>query len=553
MMPIAQKTKELMREWRFALVLGGLMVAFELTVMALIVSGTPEGQRWLGATIFNTGDVPVYLDYLAQAKDSFLLYNLYNNLPQIPRFDLFWSLGGLLVRLGLAPLWAHEILRWICTLALAIAVYATARAVTRNGRQARIASLLMVSGLSTGWLYDLWMGLNKQWTPNSLATADLASEFAIAPVLLGGAHMILSIALQLLVARWIWEVISQDRKTRLWPVSLILFALSFFHPYFIPLFGLIAILALGFSLKTGPWTKSVWSFLCINAAMLPGAGYYLWLVLNDSAFRVHHLQANRLPLDPWYFWVIMLLPFIPAICWMITKNQKPISKQDPKSNFDSSELTEDQIQNSVWVWAWLASAAVCMLLPFPWMRKYTQALLPALVMLTLPFWLMLADKLWTKQVIWPLNICLSLLVAFPFLHLLQTQSFMVVDPYWQKNFYRPDALFQAWDYIRHSAPPDSLTIAMDLWSSHWTPTYTLRRTWIGHLHETPDFMNRIGPYRQWIQTQDQDIFRSYLATTPVTHIIATTPADADRVARLIDRQDWRPVFEEAGVAVWQRK
>jgi len=538
MILIGQKTQDMLREWRFAFVLGCLMIAFEIAITALIINGTPDGYRWLGATIFNTGDVPVYLNYLAQAKDSFLLYNLYNNLPQIPRFDLFWSLGGILVRLGLTPLWAHEILRWICTMVLALAVYATARAMTRNGRQARIASLLMVSGLSTGWLYDLWMGLNKQWTPTSLATADLASEFAIAPVLLGGAHMIISIALQLLAARWIWEVISQDRKTRLWPVSLILFALSLFHPYFIPLFGLIALLAFGLSLKTDPWTKSAWSFLCISVSMLPGAAYYLWLVLNDSAFRVHHLQDNRLPLDPWYFWLIMLLPFVLAVIFFI-------ERKIPEAYYPEKRPT--------WIWVWLASAVICMLLPFPWMRKYTQALLPALVMLTLPFWLMLADRLWTKRVIWPLKICLLLLLAFPFLHLLQSQAFMVVDPYWQRNFYRPESLFHAWDYIRRNPLPDSLTITTDLWSSHWTPTYTLRRTWIGHLHETPDFAGRIGPYREWSQTQDQAIFRSYLTSTPVTHVIATTAADAERVARLMDRQSWMPVLEEAGAAVWQRK
>lgn len=524
--------------WRFALILAGLMIAFELVIMAVIISGTPPGQRWLGATIFNSGDMPVYLNYLAQAQNSFLLSNLFNNLPQIQRFDAFWSLGGILVRLGLTPLWTHEILRWICTLILAFAVFATARSVTRTEKQTRIASLFMISGLSAGWLYDLWIGLNDQWTRSTPAIADLASEFAIAPVLLGGAHMILSLALQLLAARWIWEAVAEANKARLWPSIVILLFLSFFHPYFIPLYGLIALLAFCFGVKSGHGLGYASSFLRLCAALVPGAVYYLWLTLNDAAFRAHHFRDNFLPIDPWYFWLVMLLPFVPAAVFL-AKHKVP--------------ETYRPARRPVWVWVWLASAVICMLLPFPWTRKYTQGLLPALVLLTLPFWLMLADRLWNKVVIWPLKICLMVLLAFPFIHLLLTQAFMITDPYWQKSFYRPEPIFRAWSFIRANTPPDSLVVTTDLWSNHWTPAFTLRRMWVGHKHETPDFADRIGPYREWSQTQDQEIFRSYLASTPVTHVIATTATDTERVVRLIDPRAWRPVFGETDAAVWQRK
>ncbi|MHB8830942.1 MAG: hypothetical protein ACYC44_02420 [Patescibacteria group bacterium] len=112
--------KDLLKKWWFGLLLAACLIIFEILTISVPILATPPGFRWLGAGIFNTGDMAVYLNYLAQAKHSFLVTNLFNNLPQIPRFDLFWSLGGLFVRAGLPPLLTHEILRWICTVTLGL-------------------------------------------------------------------------------------------------------------------------------------------------------------------------------------------------------------------------------------------------------------------------------------------------------------------------------------------------------------------------------------------------------------------------------------------------
>ncbi|MFA6100190.1 MAG: hypothetical protein WC750_04970 [Patescibacteria group bacterium] len=550
--------KTLLRTWWFGLFLGACLITFEILTLLVPIFSTPTGDGWLGAGIYNTRDMAVYLNYLAQAKQSFLITNLFNHLPQIPRFDLFWSTGGWLVRAGLSPLWAHEILRWVCTIFLGLAVYATAKAVTQTERHARLASFLIISGLSTGWLYDLWMGVTNKWTPRSPVTADLAGELAVAPTLLGGAHMILSFALLLLIVRWIWEAIFSTNKKSLLYACLAILVLSAFHPYFIPLLGLISLAAFFSSLKSrnlpallsqgGSLKAPLINTLLINLSLLPSALYYFWILVNDQGFRIHQIQVNFLPLDAWYLWVILLLPFIPALVWNFVFRIWNLGP-DPNTQIPNTKF---QIQNS-WAMVWIASAIVCMLLPFPWTRKYMQGLLPALIILTLPFWLMLADKINAKKIILPLKVCLIVLLAFPYIHLFQTQVFMVTDSYWSKSFYRSTEVFDAWKYIQQTSEREGLILATDLWSNCWTPAYTTQKVWIGHEHETPDFKSRITPYLAWTKTHDVTDFRDYLNNTPVTRVMAVDTDQVARLKNLMDQAVWEPVYGTAKATVWQRK
>lgn len=518
--------KNFFNRWWFGFALGIGLIIFEISTLVVSLLSAPAGSRWLGATIFNTGDMAVYLNYLAQAKHSWLIANLFNNLPQIPRFDFFWSLGGVLVKIGLQPLWAHEILRWTTTLILGFAIYATAKAITTKEKHARLASFLIIGGLSTGWIYDVWMGIANKWTPRSPATADLASEFAVAPTLLGGAHMIFSLALELLAVRWIWEAIVLKNKRSLIYSCLALLILTGFHPYFIPLFGLISVFALATKLKSD-WKSTAIRTVLTNVSMLPAAVYYFWIMANDQGFNIHQTQVNQLPLDVWYFWLIMLLPFIPAVIWMAKR------------------------LNISWPLIWIVSAIICMILPFPWTRKYTQGLLPALVILTLPFWLMLADWIEAKKIILPLKICLAILIAFPYIHLLQTQVFMVNDEYWSKSFYRSNGLFEIWDRLK--SEKRGMVLTTDLWSNYWTPAYSTEHVWIGHEHETPNFMQRKKSYSTWTVTTDKTDFNSYLNDLSAASVVAIGEDQQARVGSLIDQSLWKLEAQWVDASLWSKK
>ncbi len=484
---------------------------------------TPKDHFWLGATITNSSDTGVYLNYLNQAKSSLLVKNFYADPTHISRFDLFWSLGGQFGKLGLSPIQNHELLRIITTIILGFAIFSSAKSVTKTEQDARIASWLMISGISTGWMYSVFMSVFNLWQVDSLVPSDLSNEFAVAPMLLGGAHMILSFALLLLGTRWIWQTIINNEPIKKYRWFIIAFHVGF-HPYYIPIYGLISLFALA-STKFRELKK----FFLLNASLLPSAIYEFYLIFTDSKFRNHHLVVNNLPLDPIWMYLIMLLPFIFAYIWILW-----------------NKSSTRHIQHPSWIYSWLASAIICIISPLPWNRKFTQALLPALILLTLPFWLTIYHRLKPKMDL-ILKTSLILLLFFPFIHISQSQFALASDPAWNKYFYANNAIKNAWKKL-NKTPKNSLIICTDLYNCLWTPSFTERYIWIGHNHETPDFINRFHKYQTWRKTDNFTLFNDFLTENKITHVIA----DKESYSRLFS-DDWQMDYQENQISVWSRK
>lgn len=525
------------RRWRLPLLIAGLLMAFQIAILGIAISGTPPGYRWLGSTVFNTSDAAVYLNYLAQGRNSLVHFNLFSDNAQIPRFDLFWSIGGLLVRAGLPPIAAHEALRFMCTLALAFSLAATARSVTSDESKACLAAFLMMGGLSIGWLLAVLQGMTQNRNIMIDAPADLMSEIAIAPVSIGGAHMILSLALQLLAMRWIWEAMEEEKTKRLIAVCAVLFSLAWFHPYFIPLFGLVSIFALlkdrianGFFRRT-----TVKTFALLNSSMVPGATYIVWTMLRDDGFRTQQFDRNVLALDPLYLWILPVLPLIFAMVWLIKKGITPGHTWTKRPD---------------WVIAWIIAASICIFLPFPWKRKYTQGLLPAFVMITLPFWLLSADWI-GKNLYRPIRWLVGLTLLFPFVMLLRTQAIAPFSPRYLSNFYAPSAQFRAWEAISR-LPENSRIIATSLPDNVWTPAYTAHSVWLGHAHETPDFSNRRRQFDSWLHSTSTDAFNRFLDVNGIDTVLSVTATDTRRCVASLELP-WHNIFSENDVSVWTKK
>ena len=512
-----------LKKWRFAFLLAFAMLTFEYLTIFGILALTPNNHTWLGATISNSSDTGVYINYINQASTSPLLKNFFAGPDHITRFDSFWILGGELVKLGLSPIQAHEILRILTTIFLAFAIYITAKSVTNTEKHAHITSWLILAGTSTGWLYSVYMSITNSWIFGSPVPADLSNEFALAPILLGGAHMILSPALLMLNARWIWQILTGAKSNRIIPWIFIAYHVSF-HPYYIPIYGIITLIALFYNWKSKPF----FNFLILNSAMLPSAIYYFYLIIKDPKLREHHLVTNTLPLDPIWMWLIMLLPIIIACIWILWNKSKLL------------------FNDKNWVWAWLVAAIVCMILPLPWNRKFTEALLPLLVILTLPFWLHIYDNLKPK-VDFILKIALVVLLFFPFLHLMQSQLALATDPAWNKYFYATNQTIDAWNILKNE-PSNSLIISTDLYTCLWTPAHTNKYVWIGHNHETPDFLNRFSSYNDWRKTTSTTIFSDFLERNQITHVLAHDKKYLD----LFD-DDWQLIFQEGDISVWKKQ
>ncbi len=509
------------KKWSFALVLAAIMLAFQYSVILGTIMLAPPDHFWLGATIANSSDTAIYINYISQSANSPLLTNFYAGPEHIARFDPFWIFGGLFVRLGTSAIQAHEILRVITTIILAFAILATAKSVTKNATEARVASVLILFGTSTGWIYSVYLTIANSWSSTSIVPADLGSEFAISSVLLGGAHMILSLALLLLNTRWLWEIISKKRKLGVLPIFTLAFHVSF-HPYFIPIYGLISI----FSLSLNRDKQSFFRFLILNSTLLPGAIYYIYLIFNDTKLREHHLITNNLILDPLWSWLIILLPISIAYIWIL---------------WNKSKLN---LSGNTWIWIWLIASLICIASPLPWNRKFTQALLPALTILTLPFWLHIYHSLKPKKDL-ILKASLLFLLSFPYLHLLQSELALTTDPNLNQYFYASNDTKKAWQFLK-SAPANSLILCTNIYNCLWTPAQSGNYVWIGHRHETPNFSERYEAYKNWLSSKNASNFKFLLQEQKITHVISHK-----KDYEMLFNADWQKTFEAGNISIWQ--
>jgi len=525
------------RKWWFGVALAGLMIACEVAMLVMALGQTPPGMRWLGNLVFNATDYPYYLSYLKQGAASLLVKNLYNDLGPIVRFEPFWSTGGLLVRMGLPPIAAHEILRWIGTLFLGLAFFAVTRDLYTDTKRSRIACLIAASGLGTGWLFAISAHLAQQKILVPIPP-DVSSEFGLLPILFGGAHMIYSLALQFLIARWTWLLLGQGDKKYLWPDLAVVFLLASFHPYYIPLIGLMAVICFTAGRLTGKVRPRFIWFLGICLCLLPSTLYNFWLTMQDATLGNLYLQANHLPLAGWMFWTMSLSAIIIAGLFMVFKRVPKDYHWSVKPN---------------WAWVWLLSAILCLFLPVPWTAKYTQGLLSVLAILTLPFWLWL----WEISLI-RLRRFESVVVALgavmlsgPLLYYFFLAS-LIAKPEVRTLFYQPEAVFAAWRYLETDAPSEAVIISSDMDANLWTPTYASRPVWVAHEHLTPDFDRRTTGLADWRISDDARLFNAMLTENHIEYILSLDRKEEQRYAALLNA-DWKSVFGQDEVTLYAKQ
>ena len=520
----------------FWLTFGLIVVALEAMMAFTLWRSAPAGTHWLGGSIQNTSDVAVYLSYLHQGADGhFLLSDRFAVEPHAQRFDPVWSTAGLIARTGIPLILLHEILRWIFTLVLAWAVFAAARGLTKTERDARLGTILVFGGVSSGWLYSVWLHVFNLWTAKTYAAADVVTEFGIGPVLSGGAHMILSVALLLTSLRLAWRAWERTSLKDGIGAAFAAGILASFHPYFAPtlvIFSIICVLWF----RTRITRRIFLTGLGISMlAAIPSLLIYVPLAF-DEVFRTHQLSANVLPLPPLISSVFVLAPFIAAFIWMWSSRIRLPS-------------------NSEWLIAWILTAALCILLPFPWTRKYLDGLGCALVLLTLPAWLAVRDWILRQKpriLSYTIATLLLFIACFTPFHIITSQlAWIGPDPSRQQWFFRSDETFDAWTWISQHTPTDAIILSDDMWINDWTPACTDRRVWVGHDHETPDFWNKRALWNELRTTMDPSRARAILDATPVTDILLVTTSTQATFPSWLS-PDWKIVHRTDRVLILER-
>lgn len=521
----------------FPLLFGVCVVALEALFAYCIWSAAPVGTRWLGDTIQNSSDIAVYFSYLRQGEDgALLLANRYAVEPAALRFDPVWSTAGVIARTGIPLVLLHEFLIFAFTLVLVYAVYTAARELS-DVRDARLGTILAFGGVGLGSLYSVWLQAFHLWTPKTYAAPDVVTEFAISPVLIGGAHMILSLALLITGLRLSWRAWRDQRLRDAIFATAAIGILSSFHPYFCITFIIFnAICVLRFKKRISRKIFFAGCGFSILAA-LPTIAIYLPLAF-DRVFREHQLNANTLPLPHVLSWVFTLAPFVVALAW---RWKHSLKRSIPK--------------NEEWLIAWIVSALICMAFPFPWKRKYLEGLGVALVLLTLPVWLALRDwilKQRPKFLSRTIGVMLLFAACLTPLHLFASQlSWIAPDPDKQHWFYASDEIFAAWNWLRLHTVPQSIIVSDDMWVNVWTPAYADRTVWLGHDHETPEYWTKYALWKELMHSTDGKRAAEILDGTPVDLLLLTTTStQADFPGWLAP--EWHVAYQSTGVVILDR-
>lgn len=504
----------------------GLLATVFVGLAALAWFDAPAGTRWLGDGIHNSSDIAVYLSYLRQGADGHvLLSDLFAVEPHRARFDAAWSTLGLVARTGLDPVAIHETARILFIFILVFSLWAAARSTWHDDANARLAVLLALGGVGTGWIYSVWLGARGLWTPQTYAAPDIVTEFAIGPVLFGGAHMILSIALLVTCLRLIWNGIRSGTWRATIAGALSGTILLSFHPYFAPLLATVGLFA------TVTRRRNFFHLLAAGGIMLPPVLYYAWL-LTDPVFGAHHLVANVLPLNAPAVWLLTLAPFLAAFAWMWRVKRLP-KKLD-------------------WASAWILAATLLLLfLPVPWKRKLTEGLIVPIVFLTMPAWIAIRD--WTRaQRPRAMGVLLSGLLIFGAwlgpVHLLLSHIVWIEKADAAHFFYQPTELFDIAETL-HDEHGDLVLLSDDRWVNVWLPALTGKRVWIGHDHETPDFDAKRILFHALLETSDPMTAQRILREAGVTRFITTSDANAERFRALLGSA-WTIGDRRGGIAVW---
>lgn len=506
-------------------------VTLQLLTSTVFLFSSPPGELWLGANNQNTSDTSVYLSLLRQVSDgSFTSAQLYNAEAGTQRVFPFWVFLGLFSRLGLSPLILYELGRIIGGMCLAYTLWFAASRVFTQSRDAKLAVVLAASGVGTGWIYAAWEALTQS-TPAQVILS-LHSEFSVAPSLLGSGHLAISMSLLIIGLILLWERISTYSLKQSWPYLICFGVLFTIHPYLILLYSIYGALAGIYHIG---W-RSIISprFILIHAlSALPAFALYIPLFF-DSAFRTQHTVSNDLPLPSITILLISFFPFLIAAVWRYSQKIR-IQKQE------------------VWLLVWMLSAILALLFPVPWKRKLIEGLGVCFVFLSMPVWISIRDYFLRARIPILTTSILFLLGIFSsadFIALFRSSIVWSQTQSTQKYFSAPRERFSAWEYLRTHTSLQAVIASNDIQAMLWTPAYAGRHIWLGHTHETTDYVSKHREWELFWNTTSTQQAQDIIQRAGVTHILTTQSAASEHIEKLLG---WSKIFEQKNTAIFEAK
>lgn len=506
-------------------------VTIQLFISAIFLFSAPQGQIWLGTNNQNTSDTSVYLSLLRQVSDgSFTSAQLYNAETGTQRLFPFWLFLGLFSRLGISPLILYEIGRIFGAIFLAYTLWFAASRIFTQSRDAKLATILAIGGVGTGWVYAAWETITR--SASSQLILSLHSEFSIAPVLLGSGHLAFSTSLLLLGLILMWERVSLYSLRHSWPYLVCFGVLFSIHPYLILLYTVYGAIT---GIHHIGWRGIIHPRFILTHTLpaLPALALYSPLFF-DPAFRTQHTLINHLPLPSIAILCISFFPFLIAFVWRYIKKIH-IQKQE------------------MWLIAWMLAAILALLFPVPWKRKLIEGLGICFVFLSMPVWIHIRNYFQRARVPILTSSILFLLVLFAsadFLALCKSSLTWSQTHSTKKYFSAPRERFAAWEYLRTHTLPHAVIASNDIQAMLWTPAYAGRHIWLGHTHETTDYISKHMEWELFWSTTSTQQARDIIQRAGVTHILTTQSSAAAHVNYQLG---WNKIFEQGETLIFEKK
>jgi len=459
-----------MRNWikcnAFSLTLSFAIVLLQIIVSVSLATGARPGHVWTGMGWQFADDQAIYLGYVEQIRSGALgLVSLSLPQPQNSFWHPTYVAVGLFARAsGLPSAFAYRLSLWFSSVFSVLILHSVSRAVSKNERDASVATLLIIISGGLGWLGVLVL-LGAPPSGNGWGLADIGTEAFFFESIFAAPHLPLSIALLPFVLLRIWKSAisapSIASRRMGWLATLILVLI---HPYVVPILCLFVLFAWAYN-KQGVTRASVRRYLPYAAAIFIGALPHAWgQIANDASRGL--LMRNSLPIKPVWLWALVFAPWI-AIVGVRMRQRIWIKKED------------------VWIVLWVAASICAIALPFKWDNKLAISWHAALVWLGLPVLVLLRDKFLRVRI---MEIACVFILSMSSLYI-----FMQQLPYFRGNIsdrlpmYVNASDMAAWQWTRENTAPTSFVLPPDIFAGIWAPPFMQRSVWIGHPMDTPDY------------------------------------------------------------------
>lgn len=446
-------------------------------------SQTPTGRTFTGVNLFAGADKLIYYSMVEQgAEGSYMMKNIHTSEPQLGLFfsPHWWLIGQTGKLFGFGNIASYHLYRVLLTIAFLLVLYQLLKQLFKNPLERALGAAIVLFAGGWGWILSV---LNPDIITNSekayyqmpvdvyVTEAFPFSNFGQAPLFLLS-HTLLILIFYLFVRwrhsfDWTREVI----------VGLLSFLLILIHPYDIWIIAFV----LGGWTAWRFWSNRQWlpivKFLCLGIFLL-AAATYLWLTLRFEPAASGWLAQNLVysPALKNYLWGLgFILPLWLLGSWQVWKNYK---------------------YNAWWVliliWSWIIWLLIY--LPVSYNRRFANAWFIALALIAA-----LGLKYLLKKIshfgwrIVALSVVFLLLFLNNFISL-SSQLETLKDIRSDDKFYIKNDWKVAFEYLKQNSSLEDIILTNDISGSGneilslMVPAYTGRRVFIGHRHQTVDYL-----------------------------------------------------------------